>query len=146
MRAQHLTSRTERHERFKKVCVTLAQTMYRYEVRLRTYISFHKTSSLSHDVGISERHLSLARYVTEGAGFTIFCPFGANRFLFISVCKGSSCTINSHFECWVALTRPPISWSELHGKKYFTGASPQHLLHLLIFRTFSAHTTEAQQA
>jgi hypothetical protein len=36
VRAQNLTSRTERHERFKKVCVSLAQTMYRYEARLRT--------------------------------------------------------------------------------------------------------------
>ena len=36
VRVQHLTTRTESHESFRNVCVSLAQTMYRYEVRLRT--------------------------------------------------------------------------------------------------------------
>jgi len=49
------------HERFRKVCVSLAQTMYRYEVRLRTGLLSEPAKHI--------RPLSEARAIENGANF-----------------------------------------------------------------------------
>lgn len=49
------------HERFRKICVSLAQTMYRYEVRLRTGLLGEPAKHI--------RPLSEARAIENGANF-----------------------------------------------------------------------------
>ncbi|KAI9446953.1 OPA3-domain-containing protein [Russula earlei] len=59
--SSRIKNQAREHERFRKVCVSLAQTMYRYEVRLRTGLLGEPAKHI--------RPLSETRAIENGANF-----------------------------------------------------------------------------
>jgi hypothetical protein len=128
-----------------KISTALLKNMARKSRNRHVLILSWPALSILRRWNFSVGSLSRARYVRARGGlFTSSCPSGGESFaVHISLHKSSG-IINSHSEC-------PVNDRQIRGlssmlNTNLTGASPQRLLHLPIFCTYSARTTDAQQA